>query len=158
MGAESTPGGFSPGALEAYIDGSSRGNPGPGAGAAVIFDGRKIVARKGKYLERCTNNQAEYTALLLALETALLMGCTSLTVKTDSQLVARQIGGSYKVKNRNILPLYLEAVKLIGRFREFAVVEIPREENTLADRLTALVIARHRHGKPASGGASAAAD
>lgn len=115
----------------AYIDGGSRGNPGP-AGAGVYFPGIVSVA---EYLGEQTNNFAEYTALVTALKFAVAMGCDDLEVFSDSELVVKQIRGEYKVRNPNIIPLYQSAkmwMRLIGRC---SIEHVRREFNKDADRL-----------------------
>ncbi len=115
----------------AYIDGGSRGNPGP-AGAGVYFPGIVSVA---EYLGEQTNNFAEYTALVTALKFAVAMGCDDLEVFSDSELVVKQIRGEYRVKNPNIIPLYQSAkmwMRLIGRC---SIEHVRREFNKDADRL-----------------------
>ena len=121
--------------LTVYIDGASRGNPGPGGAAVAIYNGDRIIAEKCESLGRCTNNQAEYRALLLALRESLKLRPSSIVVRTDSQLLARQMSGRYKVKNKNILPLFKQAKELASQFQKFRVEEIPRSENRYADKL-----------------------
>jgi len=117
--------------LVAYIDGGSRGNPGP-AGAGVYFPG---VVRIAEYLGRQTNNFAEYSALLAALRFAVDRGCRTLKIYSDSELVVRQIQGRYKVRNENILPLYQAAERWIARVPDFSIEHVRRELNKEADSL-----------------------
>lgn len=114
-----------------YIDGGSRGNPGP-AGAGVYFPGRVRIA---EYLGVGTNNFAEYTALLTALRFAAAMRCDDLRVFSDSELVVKQIRGAYKVKNENIQPLHAVAMGWIRAIPRFRIEHIGREHNKDADRL-----------------------
>jgi ribonuclease HI len=115
----------------AYIDGGSRGNPGP-AGAGVYFPGIVSVA---EYLGEQTNNFAEYTALVTALKFAVAMGCDDLEVFSDSELVVKQIRGEYKVKNANIIPLYRSAKMWMALIKRCSIEHVRREFNKDADRL-----------------------
>ncbi len=127
-------------ALEIYIDGASRGNPGPSAIGAIICQEGKTIKNISAFIGQATNNIAEYTALIYALEEALVMKASSVSVKTDSQLLARQLNGEYKVKNANISGLYARAVRLISGFKDFCIENIPREENAGADKLASKAI------------------
>ena len=101
----------------AYIDGGSRGNPGPAAAAYVLNDssGAQLEA-KAFFLGRATNNVAEYTSLIKALEAAAQKGSEQLSVFSDSELLVRQINGQYKVKSEQIKPLFQKAVSLLNQF------------------------------------------
>jgi ribonuclease HI len=114
-----------------YIDGGSRGNPGP-AGAGVYFPGVVSIA---EYLGPQTNNFAEYTALVTALRFAAAMRCKDLKVFSDSELVVKQIQGAYKVKNENIKPLYQVALGWIHVIPKFSIEHVRREFNKDADQL-----------------------
>lgn len=118
-----------------YTDGASRGNPGPAAYAYVIKrpDARDIEA-KGR-LDATTNNVAEYTALIKALEHAQNLGARNLDVRTDSELMVKQVEGSYRVKNEGLRPLYERALDLIDQFDSFSLRHVPRAQNARADRL-----------------------
>jgi probable phosphoglycerate mutase len=120
----------------AHIDGASRGNPGPAAYAVVVesSDGSKLVRFSG-YLGTATNNFAEYKALLAALEFALSNHYLRLHVQTDSELLARQIEGVYKVKSPGLKPLQEHARQMIERLESFSIQHVPREENHEADQL-----------------------
>jgi formyltetrahydrofolate-dependent phosphoribosylglycinamide formyltransferase len=120
----------------AYIDGGSRGNPGPAAAGFTLADsaGTQLVG-KGFFLGRATNNIAEYTSFLKALEAAKQAGAEQLTVFSDSELLVRQINGRYKVKSEQIRPLFQKAVTLLDGFKGWQVSHIPREKNHQADRL-----------------------
>lgn len=121
--------------LEIYIDGASKGNPGPaGVGVIICQDGQVLKNISG-YIGNATNNVAEYTALIYALEEALLLKAERLKVNTDSQLLYRQIQKEYKVKNPHIIGLYQQAVRLISGFKEVSFSHIPRTENCGADKL-----------------------
>ena len=120
----------------AHIDGASRGNPGPAAYAVVVesSDGSKLAGFSG-YLGRATNNFAEYQALLAALEYALSNHYLRVHVQTDSELLARQIEGVYKVKSPGLKPLQQQARQMIARLESFSIQHVPREENHEADQL-----------------------
>jgi ribonuclease HI len=120
----------------AQIDGASRGNPGPAAAAVVITtaDGG-LVASFAKYLGRTTNNFAEYQALLAALQYGLGREQRRMRVRSDSELLVRQILGSYKVKSNDLRPLHQRALEMIRRFEHFSIKHVPREQNREADRL-----------------------
>jgi ribonuclease HI len=118
------------------VDGGARGNPGPAAVAAVATspDGDALGERNA-YIGEATNNVAEYRALLLGLELARDLGADDVEVVNDSELVARQIGGEYKVKHAGLKPLYEEAMGELRGFDRWAVRSVRREQNTRADAL-----------------------
>jgi ribonuclease HI len=122
--------------MRVHIDGASRGNPGPAAYGVVMesADGSPVAALS-KFLGETTNNVAEYQALLGALEYALAHGHRRLRVLADSELLARQIAGRYKVKSPDLRPLYEQAQRLIARLEAFSIEHVPRERNRQADRL-----------------------
>lgn len=121
--------------LEIYIDGASKGNPGPsGIGVVICRDGQTIK-NLSTYIGDATNNIAEYTALIYALQEALKLKAEILRIKTDSQLLERQINIAYKVKSPNILGLYNQALNLMSAFKEVRIINIQREDNRGADRL-----------------------
>ena len=121
--------------LDIFIDGASKGNPGPsGVGIVVSCQGRTIKNISSN-IGIATNNVAEYTALIYALEESLILKADSLTINTDSQLLARQLNGVYKVKNENIKGLFLRAKRLISAFKKVVINNIPRENNVGADKL-----------------------
>ncbi len=124
------------GTMRAHIDGASRGNPGP-AGIGVLFLGQDgaVVERLHRGIGEATNNVAEYTALLLALEHATAMGVKDLEVRSDSELLVRQLQGRYRVKHPALRLLYALARKHIAGLRHFAIHHIPRELNAEADAL-----------------------
>jgi len=121
--------------ITAYTDGACRGNPGPAAAAAVLMIGGETVAERSKFLGQATNNRAEYEAVILALEAAAELKAGAVTICTDSQLIARQLTGRYKIKNPDLIPLHRKAKELSAAFGSFRVVEIPREQNKPADGL-----------------------
>jgi len=124
-----------------HIDGGSRGNPGPAAYGVVMesADGSRLAAFSG-YLGKTTNNVAEYQGLLAALDHALSNRYLRVHVQTDSELMALQIKGVYKVKNPGLKPLWEAAVRLIGRFEAFSIEHVRRERNREADRLANLAL------------------
>ena len=119
-----------------HVDGGARGNPGPAAVAAVAAsaEGETLAERKA-YIGEATNNVAEYRALLLGLELARELGAEEVEVVNDSELVARQIGGEYKVKHAGLKPLFTEAMKELRGFHKWAVRHVGREQNARADEL-----------------------
>ncbi len=122
--------------LTVYVDGASRGNPGPAAIGVVMRDEDGTTAvRLSSYIGRTTNNQAEYTALITALEEAGRLGAQRVDIRSDSQLMVEQIKGRYKVRNANIRPLFDEATRLLAGFKSHSILHIPREQNSEADSL-----------------------
>ena len=119
-----------------HVDGGSRGNPGPAAVAAVATspEGEKLAERKA-YIGEATNNVAEYRAVLLGLELARELGAEEVEVVNDSELIARQIGGEYKVKHAGLKPLFIEAMRELRGFHKWAVRPVRREQNERADEL-----------------------
>jgi ribonuclease HI len=123
-----------PDEVKLFADGGSRGNPGPSASGFVILDKEDtVLVDKGVYLGVTTNNQAEYTALKLALEECLKMGVKDVDVYMDSLLVVNQIKGIFKVKNRDLWPIYDAIKQLIKKFEHTNFSHVPREFNKLAD-------------------------
>ena len=119
-----------------YTDGAARGNPGPAAAGWCFCDESGVVLKEGKrFLGELTNNQAEYQALLLALEEAKKTGIQAIRVYSDSELMVRQLKGEYKVKNEGLKPLYQKAVLTLRAFAQYSLTSIPREKNEIADRL-----------------------
>jgi ribonuclease HI len=119
-----------------HVDGGARGNPGPAAAAAVISDAEgQTLAEHAELLGRTTNNVAEYRALLLGLARARELGADEIEVIGDSELVAKQIQGLYKVKHEAMRPLYLDAMKALRGFGSWSIRTVPRAENARADAL-----------------------
>ena len=119
-----------------YADGASRGNPGPAAIGAVLYDPEgEVVAEVSEAIGTETNNVAEYRALVAGLECALDLGVERLRVCLDSLLLVRQVRGEYKVKAPGLRPLYRQAVRLSGEFAAFSIEHVRREKNTVADGL-----------------------
>jgi ribonuclease HI len=127
----------------ANVDGASRGNPGP-ASYAVILRGPDGAVRfeVGKYIGRTTNNVAEYYGLITALDYAASQGISRLLVRSDSELLVRQMQGRYKVKSADLRPLYERARKLANGFAYFAIEHVPRELNREADELANIALDR----------------
>ena len=122
--------------LNIYVDGASWGNPGPAAVGAVIKDGKqKELANVSQYIGEATNNQAEYQAVIAALKEAARFKATTVILYLDSELVARQLAGSYKVRNLFLFPLYKEAAELCSKFDNLSIIHIGHDENTEAHAL-----------------------
>jgi ribonuclease HI len=127
---------MTPARLIIYTDGASSGNPGPAAIGAVIQDGQgRVISRISRRIGRATNNQAEYRAIITALGEAVRLGAGEVDIKSDSELVVKQLKGRYRVKKATLRPLYQEVVKLVGSLEAFSITHIPREQNREADRL-----------------------
>lgn len=124
------------GCYVANIDGASRGNPGPGALGLVIYnDQGEIIAESKETLGICTNNVAEYQALIKTLEMARDLHLSELLVRSDSQLLVRQMLGQYKIKDNKLKELYHKAQVLLKSFDSVDFCHVSREENKLADKL-----------------------
>jgi ribonuclease HI len=122
--------------LTLEFDGGSRGNPGH-AGIGVVIraqDGTPLVTL-GRYIGKCTNNVAEYKALIAALQEALRLGAKKVHIRGDSELIVRQMKGEYRVKHPNMKPLYEQAQELIHRFTSARIEHNLRHKNELADKL-----------------------
>ncbi len=119
-----------------HTDGSSLGNPGPGGAAFVICDQKGAVLREGAVsLPNATNNVAEYQAVVAALGAAAELGLTHLVVRSDSELLCRQMSGRYKVKNPGLQRLHMQVRELMRGFAKVHYEHVPREMNTQADAL-----------------------
>jgi ribonuclease HI len=122
--------------LHIHIDGASRGNPGEASfGVHVAAPDGAILAGLYGYLGKATNNVAEYEGLLHGLRYALAQGARCVHLFSDSELVVKQVGGSYKVKHPAMVPLHREAVSLMRRFERATLQHVRREQNKDADRL-----------------------
>jgi len=120
----------------AYIDGGSRGNPGPAAAAFILTDKNKnLLQAKGLFLGKTTNNVAEYTAIYEALEAAKQIGAKEVEVFSDSELLVKQVNGEYKVKSERLRALFRQTVELLGEFENWKVKFITRQRNKEADKL-----------------------
>ena len=121
--------------LEIFVDGACSGNPGPAAIGVVISENDRVVKTISQPIGQATNNIAEYTALIFALQEALILKASALKVYTDSELMCSQIKGLYKIKNEHLKPLFLQAQHLIQGLETFEISYIPREKNQAADKL-----------------------
>jgi len=122
--------------LTIYVDGASRGNPGPAAVGAVIKEEQgATILKVSSSIGRATNNQAEYSALIVALQQARKLGADQVYINTDSQLMSEQINGNYKVRNAHIRPLFEKAMQLLTAFQYYSIDHIPRYLNSEADAL-----------------------
>ena len=119
-----------------HVDGGARGNPGPAAAAAVVStpDG-DVLADATELIGTATNNVAEYRALLLGLRTARELGATEVEVVNDSELVAKQVNGLYKVKHPDMKPLHAQALQALAAFDRWSIRSVPRAQNADADAL-----------------------
>ena len=122
--------------VKLYTDGGSRGNPGPSAiGYAILEINDKLIKKESKYLGITTNNQAEYQALKQGLEMCQHMGYGMINVFMDSLLVVNQMKGIYKVKNRDLWPIYDSVREYLSNFKHVSFTHVPRELNKLADSM-----------------------
>jgi ribonuclease HI len=119
----------------AFIDGAARGNPGPAAFAYVLRLENSEEIREKAHLGRATNNVAEYTALVRALQRACELGVDVIEVNSDSNLLVQQMKGTYRVKSPGLRDLYQQADGMRRRFRSFTIRHVPRAMNAEADRL-----------------------
>ncbi|MDD5044643.1 MAG: ribonuclease HI family protein [Candidatus Omnitrophica bacterium] len=130
--------------LEIYIDGAAKGNPGPAGVGIVISQSGETIRNISSYIGSTTNNLAEYTALLYALQEALILKAKKVKVYTDSELLCRQINKEYKVRDPKIQILYGQAEHIISAFDNFSVTHIGREKNCGADKLANLAVKKAR--------------
>ena len=122
--------------LNIYVDGASWGNPGPAAIGAVIRDEKqRELAKLSQYIGEGTNNQAEYRAAIAGLKEALRFKPSFVTLYLDSELVAKQLAGSYKVRNLFLFPLYKEAADLCKKFTNLSIVHVGHDGNAEAHDL-----------------------
>jgi ribonuclease HI len=130
-----------------FADGGSRGNPGPAAMGALLVDDAGTVLREiSTYLGVATNNVAEWSALVAGLEAALELGVRDLSVRLDSELVVKQLDGSYRVKHPNLQPLYARARILLRNFEKVDVAHVRRKLNKEADALVNQALDAHAGG------------
>ncbi len=128
-----------------FADGGSRGNPGPAASGAVLYDEHgEVVEEVGLFLGVATNNVAEWTALVSGLEAALARGVDEIAVRLDSELVVKQLSGEYRVKHAGLIPLHAKAKSLLRQFAHTDVRHVRREANTAADAVVNAVLDAHR--------------
>ncbi|TSC95728.1 MAG: ribonuclease H [Parcubacteria group bacterium Athens1014_10] len=131
--------------LKTYTDGGASGNPGPaGIGVVIRDQENKIIAEYSKYIGETTNNQAEYQALILALEKAKKMEAQEIDCYLDSELVVKQLNREYKVKDKDLGLLFIKAWNLSQGFKKINFHHIPREKNKEADALVKKAIKEGR--------------
>ena len=122
--------------LLVHVDGGARGNPGPAAiGAVVSTPEGEVLDEASETIGKATNNVAEYRAVLLGLDRVRQLGADEVEVINDSELVARQIGGAYKVKHPGLRPLYQQTMEALRDFDKWSVRSVRREQNARADEL-----------------------
>ncbi len=125
-----------PARLVVHVDGGARGNPGPAAIGVVISEpGGEVIDELAERIGTATNNVAEYRALLRGLERATALGAREVEIVNDSELVARQLTGAYKVKHPSMKPLHAEAIAALRGFDRWQVRSVPRAQNARADAL-----------------------
>lgn len=130
--------------LSLFTDGASRGNPGEaGAGISIVDEQGNELFSGSEYLGQCTNNEAEYRALLHGLANLREFGSGRLAIYLDSELIVRQILGQYKVKNANLKSFFTEAIERLGEFSSYSISHIRREKNSRADHLANQAIDNH---------------
>jgi ribonuclease HI len=134
--------GASPRRILIYTDGAARGNPGPAGLGAILRDAetREVLAELARFLGVRTNNYAEWTAVEDALQEALRLGATHVDLRMDSELVARQITGRYRVKHADLKPIHASVMAMLGQLEGYTVGHVPRELNKDADRLSNVAI------------------
>ena len=133
--------------LIAYSDGASIGNPGQaGCGAVIVDESGQTLLENYNYLGKTTNNVAEYEGAILAVSKAQQLGATRVELRVDSSLIANQIMGRYRVKSRQLAPLYQRLMKIVQQFERFDVTLIARNDNKQADRLANLAISARKGG------------
>ncbi len=119
-----------------YTDGGSRGNPGPsGIGVVILDSNKKKIKEVFSYIGEATNNIAEYSAMIAGLEAAAELEATELVIYTDSELIAKQLNGEYKVKDVNMKMLFDKSFGLLKQFDLFEIKHIERSKNKEADKL-----------------------
>ena len=130
--------------LYLYSDGASRGNPGEAGAGIAIFDeqGNELVAT-GEYLGQCTNNEAEYRALLFGIAKCEELGRGRIKSHLDSELIVKQIRGQYRVKHPNLIPLFMETMKRLSGFASYSITHVRREKNRRADEMANRAIDDH---------------
>jgi len=124
-----------------FTDGGARGNPGPAAFGAILYDEEmQLIDLDGGFEGHATNNFAEYSGLLLGMKLAVKKGITELTCNLDSELVVRQLNGQYKIKDENIKSFYSKIKKYFVNFEKLEFHHIPRSENKYADKLVNIIL------------------
>ena len=126
-----------------WVDGGARGNPGPAAvGYRIEDEAGEVLDEAGRTIGVATNNEAEYRALITALERAAALGATEVEVRSDSELLMRQMTGRYRVKSPHLKALWDEAQRAADGFERVRYIEVRRAENTDADRQVNLALDR----------------
>jgi ribonuclease HI len=124
-----------------FVDGASRGNPGPASiGCSFVNEAGDEIASISEVIGSVTNNIAEYTALLFGLEKAIKDGISHIQVKADSELMVKQMKGEYKVKNEGLKNLFVQTLALSKQFKSFSIQHVRREQNSRADELANLAL------------------
>jgi ribonuclease HI len=138
--------GASPRRILIYTDGAARGNPGLAGLGAILRDAEtgEVLAELARFLGVRTNNYAEWTAVEDALREALALGASQVDLRMDSELVARQISGRYRVKHPDLQPIHGRVMEMLGRLNGYTVGHVPRELNKDADRLSNVAIDERR--------------
>ena len=121
--------------MEIYIDGASKGNPGPAGIGVILTKNGQVIKNISTHLGIQTNNVAEYMALIFGLQEALVLRANTITIYTDSQLLYRQINREYKIKSPNLIGLYSQVKRLLSAFNCAEIKYIPRDKNRGADKL-----------------------
>lgn len=130
--------------VKIYTDGASKGNPGDaGIGVVITAEDETVLKEIAEYIGKETNNVAEYMALIIGLREAAKLGATEIELSTDSELMARQLTGVYKVKSPNLKPLFDEAVSVLQSFAKVSITHVMREFNKRADQLANEGIRKH---------------
>ena len=129
-----------------YTDGAARGNPGPAGLGAILRDAKtgEVLAELARFLGIRTNNYAEWTAVEDAVRHALELGASQVDLRMDSELVARQISGRYRVKHADLKPIHARVMAMLGQLESYTVGHVPRELNKDADRLSNVAIDERR--------------
>lgn len=129
--------------LSIYVDGCSRGNPGPsGIGVIVCGGSGEAIKNISKYIGDTTNNVAEYSALIYGLQEALILRAEEVIINTDSELLAKQLNKEYKIKDKDLKVLYEQVRHLLTGFKKYEIRRINRTENKGADKLANKAIGR----------------
>lgn len=124
-----------------FTDGAAEPNPGPAAIGATINDEQgRLIASISQPIGRATNNQAEYRAIIAALEKTIKLGAKQVDMRSDSELVVRQINGQYRVKKASLKPLYQQVKQLQSQLDGFTITHIPRQQNIKADNLANIAL------------------
>ena len=130
--------------LEIHIDGASKGNPGPASVGVIIDQDGKRIAEVVKSIGEATNNVAEYSALIVALQEAEKLKAEHLRIFTDSELLYNKLKGQYKIKSDNLKGLYQQANELAKAFKKIELKQVPREKNKEADKLASSILKKEQ--------------